>query len=335
MRTDIPVLVLYNVDPAWAPAERSAALEGAETLRAALHGQGHPVVNVAVTDDRVARALEPFSPAEHVVFNWCEELPGRPRSDAAVARILERLHFAYTGSPPDVLASSWDKAATKRLLNRSGVPTPRWRVFQDAGDADRWERFPAIVKPAFEHSSCGITPDAVVTDAGALRSRLAFVHEVFQQPAIVEDFIDGREFHVTIWGNGLVHALPAAEMNFDALSDLRDRLCTFDSKFTPGSVHYEKIELVVPAPLDEAQRNTLNRTAAHAYRVSGCRDYARIDLRLGGGVYHVLDINPNADFSPDTSMVYAAEAAGLSYGVIASWLVNLAAQRHPVFAQGS
>ncbi len=320
------------MDPAWEPSERSEAVDGAEALCAALSRQGHPVVSVAVTDDRVARALEPFSPKEHIVFNWCEELPGKPRSDAAVARTLERLDFAYTGSSPDVLASSWDKAATKRLLYRSGIPTPVWRVFEDAGDADRWERFPAIVKPAFEHSSLGITSDAVVMDPQALRARLGFVHDTFRQPAIVEDFIDGREFHVTLWGNGLVHALPAAEMNFNALTNLRDRLCTFDSKFTPGSLHYEKIELVVPAPLDEAQRDMLNRTAMDAYRVTRCRDYARIDLRLGGGAYHVLDINPNADFSPDTSMVYAAEAAGLSYGVLASWLVNLAAQRHPVFA---
>jgi len=323
--------VLYNVDPAWAPCEKSAALDGAEMLKAELSREGHPVVNVPILDDGVARALQSFDPGKHVVFNWCEELPGKPRSDAAVAEILEQLHFAYTGSPPDVLACSWDKAATKALLNRSGIPTPVWRVFREAKDADQWGRFPAIVKPAFEHCSLGITSDAVVTDPQALRSRLAFVLETFDQPVIVEDFVDGREFHVTIWGNGLVRALPAAEMNFNALEDMRDRLCTFDSKFTPGSLHYEKIELLVPAPLDEAQMTCLNRTAMDAYRVTRCRDYARIDVRLGDGVYYVLDINPNADFSPDTSMVVAAEAAGLSYGVLASFMVNLAAQRHPAF----
>jgi D-alanine-D-alanine ligase len=122
-------------------------------------------------------------------------------------------------------------------------------------------------------------------------------------------------------------------MDFSAFDSVKDRLCTFDAKFTPGSTHYEKIEMRIPASLNQTQLSCLNRTAINAYRAAGCRDYARIDLRMENNLYCVLDVNPNADFSPDTSLVYAAEAAGLSYGVIASYLVNLAAQRHPLFSQ--
>jgi D-alanine-D-alanine ligase len=149
---------------------------------------------------------------------------------------------------------------------------------------------------------------------------------------MVEDFIDGREFHVTLWGNGDVHVLPPAEMDFSAFKNVKDRLCTFDSKFLPGSSHYEKITVRVPAELNGEELAKLNQTCVAAYKAIGCRDFARIDLRLLDGVYYVLDINPNADFSPDTSSICAAEAAGLSYGAIASCLVNLAAHRHPIYS---
>jgi D-alanine-D-alanine ligase len=325
-------LLLHNLGPGWEPAETEAAVDAVAKLKNELRQEGHPVVDVQLADDGLSQVLEAFHPDDHIIFNWCEELPGRPRSDATVAATLEALGFTYTGSPPHVLAFSWDKAATKDLLDSHKIPTPRWQVL-DSTDCGTWEYFPAIVKPAFEHCSCGITTEAVVLNRQALTERVAFVQDVFHQPALVEDFIDGREFHVTLWGNGVVKALPAAEMDFSAFADIRDRLCTFDSKFSPESIHYKKIELRLPAPLDEAQTAYLNETAIKAYQAMGCRDYARVDLRLGRGLYYVLDVNPNADFSPDTSLAFAAEAAGLSYGKFASRLINLAAQRHPIFSE--
>jgi len=177
----------------------------------------------------------------------------------------------------------------------------------------------------------GVDKGAVVMSHEELRRRIDFVVEAFSQPALVEDFIDGREFHVSLLGDGHVTMLPPAEMDFTAFSDVRDRLCTFDSKFTPSSNHYKEIRLQVPALLDSSQAASLERTASKAYRILGCRDYARLDIRLRDGLFYVLDINPNADISYETSIVYAAEAAGMSYGAMVSYLVNLAARRHPRF----
>lgn len=324
--------MLHNINPAWETADAESAVAAAERLISELRGEGHPVVSVPVSDDNLIQRLQAYHPNDYVVFNWCEELPGQPHSDAAVAEILESLHFAYTGSPPQVLSFSWDKAATKALLQDGGIQTPVGRVMETT-EIGSWDRFPAIVKPAREHCSFGISADAVVVDRGELKDRITFIHDNFRQPALVEEFIDGREIHITLWGNGDVRPLPAAEMDFSAFESFKDRLCTFDSKFTPGSAHYEKIELRVPALLDEAELSVLNRTSKQAYQTLGCRDYARIDLRMGDGLFYVLDVNPNADLSADTSMVYAAEAAGFSYGAFASWLVNLAAQRHPIFSR--
>jgi len=126
--------------------------------------------------------------------------------------------------------------------------------------------------------------------------------------------------------------LPPAEMDFSAFGDMKDRLCTYESKFCPGSTHYENIEVRIPAELNDEELALLKQTSIAAYKAVGCRDFGRIDLRRRNGIYYVLDINPNADFSPDTSSIYAAELAGFSYGAMASCLVNLAALRHPIYS---
>jgi D-alanine-D-alanine ligase len=166
-----------------------------------------------------------------------------------------------------------------------------------------------------------------------LRDRIAYLVDEVGLPALVEDFIDGREFHVSLWGNGRVEMLPPAEMDFSAFSDVHDRLCTYDAKFIPGSVHYENIRTVLPSTLSDGELAELERVCMAAYKAIGCRDYGRIDVRLRDGAFYVLDINPNPDISEDASMASAAEHAGLSHGDMATYLVSLAAKRHPVFGK--
>jgi D-alanine-D-alanine ligase len=327
---DPAVLLLHNLDPCWEPETIDSTLDAVQQLKTALEEQGHSVVEAQVRDKNLERILEPFEPDKFIVFNWCEELPGLTRSDARVTAVLENMGFTYTGSPSNVLTLSWDKPACKSLMNLHNIPTPFWQVVASDAPND-WVRFPAIVKPAFEHCSVGISRDAVAINPDELERRIAFVHEELQQPALIEDFIDGREFHVTLLGNGVVEMLPPAEMDYSAFDNPRDRLCSFDSKFTPGSIPYESIEIRVPARLKAQEHDQLEDVAMRAYKIFNCRDYGRIDLRSLNGRIYVLDVNPNADISPDTSMALAAEAAGLSYGMVASRLVHLAAARHPLF----
>jgi D-alanine-D-alanine ligase len=327
---DLSVLLLHNLDGGWEASDLEKTLEEIDTLEKAIRDEGHPVTNVPVYDSDLASRLKGFHPSRHIVLNWCEGFPGVPFSEASVASSLESLGFVYTGSTPQVLALSWDKGKVKHLLRDSGIPTPAWRLYNDL-ETDGWGTFPAIVKPAREHASSGVTSDAVVLNPEKLRARIAHVLEYFQQPALVEDFIDGREFHVSLWGNSSVEMLPPAEMDFSAFKDVQDRLCTFESKFKPGSRHYDQIKLSLPASLDREEFEALEQVAHAAYRVMGCRDYARLDIRLRDGVFYVLDVNPNPDISSDTSMACAAEVAGYSYGAMLSKMVHLAAHRHPVF----
>jgi D-alanine-D-alanine ligase len=329
-RTDLPVLLLHNIDQAWDPADIDITLQEVANLESAIEEQGHPVTNVPVFDHDLGSCLSAYDPDQHIVFNWCEEIPGVANSEALAAETLENLDFTYTGATPEVLRFCWDKEMVKRLLEKAGVPTPRWRVY-DSLDIGDWSCFPAIVKPSREHCSHGVTTDAVVQSPQELKDRVGYVLDAFRQPALVEDFIDGREFHVSLWGNGSVRMLPPAEMDFALFDDVRDRLCTYDSKFMPGSSHYVNIGLQLPAPLDEAEYERLKKTSILAYKTSGCRDYARLDIRLRDGIFYVLDVNPNSDVSAEASMACAAEYAGYSHGEMISRIINLAAKRHPIF----
>ncbi len=329
-RRDLPVLLLHNMDPSWTAEENRDALQDVTTLSDALTKLGHPVELLAVEDGFLASRLRPHDPRDVVVFNWCEELPGLRHSEPEAAAILERLGFVFTGSPAHVLARSHDKPLIKRVLEAGRIPTPPWAVFA-APRCDGWDIFPAIVKAAHEHCSIGIAPESVVTSRAELERRVDYILREHAQPALVEEFIDGREFHVSAWGNGTVTVLPPAEMDYVGLTDIRDRLFTYEAKYVPGSRLYETIELRVPAALDGAARSELEGIVLRAYRATGCRDYGRIDVRLRGGTFYVIDINPNPDINPLTSLVYAAAEAGFSYGEMGSRIVNLAAARHPVF----
>jgi len=328
----IPVVLLYNVDPSWTQAEKEETIHLSTQLGHALIEVGHPTVFVPISDDDIAGHLHSFDPSEYIIFNWCESLPDIEHSEWLVARRLELLGFTFTGAGSEALALAQDKFRVKVLLDQAGIPTPAWHIFHQ-GESIQWNRFPAIVKPMNEHCSAGITRDSVILNAGELENRIPFILDRYNQPALVEDFIDGREFHVSVWGNEKLTVLPVAEMDFTFFGNIKDRLCTYDAKFIPGSEHYEKIETLLPAPLTPEETRALEKVCRDAYRTLGCRDYARMDIRLRDNIFYVLDVNPNADISSEASMACAAEVAGISYGQMGSLFVRLAARRHPVFGK--
>ncbi len=328
--SNIPLILLYNVNSDWTQNEKDEVITVSSQLGHALIEEGHPTVFVPIFDDDVAGHLNTFNPLEHIVFNWCESLPETNHGEWLVAKRMEMLGFVFTGAGSNALALSQDKCRVKIILDHEDIPTPMWQIFNLA-EPGSWDRFPAIVKPVNEHCSEGITPDSVVLTSMELKSRISYILDKYRQPALVEDFVDGREFHVTLWGNEYLEMLPPAEMDFSFFSDLKDRLCTYESKSIPGSDHYEKIETLLPAPLSKKEIQALEQVCKAAYRALGCRDYARLDVRYQNNVFFILDVNPNPDISHDASMACVAEFAGFSYGQMGSRIVRLAAKRHPLW----
>jgi D-alanine-D-alanine ligase len=220
----------------------------------------------------------------------------------------------------------------KALMDEAGVATPKWAVV-DRAEALRFTAFPAIVKPAAEHCSYGITRDSVVMNEAEARRQASRIIEEFKQPALIEEFLDSAEYNVTVWGAGDdMTVLGISSMTYEAFSDIHDRLCTFDAKWTPASEAYQRIPATCPAPVSEELKRKIEAVSVAAYRASGCRDYGRVDLRLQNGEPMALDINANCDVSPDGGFAHAAEAAGMNYGEMLERVVQMAVQRMPAFA---
>lgn len=329
---EMNVLLLYDFNPHWTSSEKEEVAEAHSRLTDALASAGYCIDLLPVVDQHFPQRLGSYDSKECVLFNWCDGIPGLHQSEWMVVRQLEQMGFVFTGSGSATLSLSYDKYRVKEALDRGGVTTPRWRLYKTSQE-NGWHDFPAIVKPAFGHCSEWLTSESVAMNEKELHDRISYLVDKVGLPALVEDFIDGREFHVSLWGNGRVEMLPPAEMDFSAFSDVHDRLCTYGAKFIPDSVHYQNIRTVLPSTLNEAELDELERVSMAAYKAIGCRDYGRIDLRLRDGVFYVLDINPNPDISEDASMASCAEHAGYSHGDMAGYLIKLAAKRHPVFGR--
>lgn len=326
-----PVVLLYNLDSSWTDQENRDAEEYVMTMVNALTRHGHPVEPVPVRRD-VVGPLKRFDPYEQIVFNWCEGVDGLPNSYDRVPPVLEELGFAYTGSSAWTLAVTQDKAATKSILDRLNIPTPIWRACRQPDDVEGWDIFPAIVKPAAEHCSFGITAGAVVSDIHQLRERVAYVIQTFGGQALVEDFIEGREFNVSIWGNGQPVPLPLYEIEFLGIPDPHDRLVNFEAKWDRGSFLYEHTPSRCPAPVDDELAGRIRRIAMAAYHALHLRDYGRIDMRVRDRQPYVVDVNSNPDITIEGGFAKTAAVAGYDYGAMVSRIVNLAAHRRPTAA---
>lgn len=329
-RADLPVTLIYDLDPFWPLKEIHARKDAVRVLTEALLKVGHPVEELCIQSADLTAALQRINPEKRIILNWCEELPGIPQSESQVAQILEEMGFIFTGTGSHAISLSENKGLVKQLLHEQGVSTPNWQVFHSS-ESMGWDRFPAIVKAAFSHCSYGITRESVVLTTAELEQRTHFVLETLHQPALVEDFLDGREFHVGVIGNEKLLVLPPGEIDFSAFSDIHDRLCTYESNVDPDSLAYQLTAPKMQVNLSKQQHKQLKQIVVKAYHATGCRDYARMDIRLHQGIFHVLDVNPNPDISADTSFALGAEMAGISYGMLGSILVNLAARRHPTF----
>jgi len=327
----LSILILYNRVESVIKGEALDILAEQETARVArelcagLRRLGHRVECVGVFDD-VAAALAPYTPAEWLIFNLCEGLAGDPAQEALVPPILEARGFTYTGAPGQVLAACQNKALAKERLIAHGLPTPAYAVL--SSPAERCDvPLPALVKPVSEDGSLGISAESVVRDPAALAARVTYILKRYNQPALVEEFIAGREFNQAVWGNDPPEALPSAEIDYRAIADPLQRLCTYEAKWVEDSPAYAQTPAVCPAPIQPKLRERLVQTAVAAYRLMGCRDYARVDMRERDGVPLILEINPNPTLASDAGFLRAARAAGYDQARMAERIARFALAR--------
>lgn len=325
----VPVLLLYNVVEQLDLGEARDLVTDLEVIHTArsitdgLRSTGHDVTVSPVRDlDDVARAVADINPETTLVFNLCENLGGRPEDEAKVPELLDQLGLQYTGSPAQTLATCLDKSCTKAQLAQRHVPTAPYQVFHCAG-GPIGVPLPAIVKPQAQDASIGIDRHSVVHDERALRYRVEYILETYRQPALVEQFVVGREFNVGVWGNGVAYPLPLAEIDFSAWADPYTHLVHFEAKWNEACAEYQTMNVICPAPVETTLAERIQQVVLAAYKAMGCRDYARVDLRIQDGVPYVLEVNPNPCLATDGGFANAARVAGFSYAQmshrIATW----------------
>lgn len=307
------------------PPDAYAELDSEQTVMAvagALAAAGHEVVLIEGNEEAFEK-LRTTRP--DVVFNMCEGLRGASR-ESHIPALLEMLGIPYTGSGILALALSLDKAAAKKMFLFHGVPTPAFRVMAP-GDPIDWSglQFPLFVKPAWEGSSKGITPAAKVSTPGELTERVLWVHDLYRQPALVEEFVGGREFTVGLVGNEDPVIFPMIEINYGLVPAEHGDIYSYQFKQEWDADQY----YLCPAPVDPLLEAKLKRTALAAFRALGCVDVGRVDLRLGAdGEPYVLEVNPLPGLVPGFSdLCRQAAIAGWTYQDLINGILGAALER--------
>jgi D-alanine-D-alanine ligase len=307
----------------------------------ALRQGGHEVV-IFEGDRTLLGNLERWKP--DICFNICEGHFGDGR-EAHVPSLLEMLRIPYTGSKVLTLALTLDKPMTKRVLAYHGLPTPPFQVFEAADELlDPALEFPLFVKPSREGTGMGVTPKSIVHSEAELRAEVAKQLRQYREPILVERFINGREVTLGVVGN-LAGATPlhapgrptAAEIGrgLQFLPPLEVDLTQYDPSEGNIYSHRLKTDLVdqfkytCPAPLEPELLERLQWLTAAAFRVTGCLDVARVDLRMQDDFPYILEVNPLPGLSPGISdLVLEADAAGIDYVTLVNMILHKALRRY-------
>jgi len=299
-----------------------------EALAHAISSAGHDVVPCEA-DRRLPRTLTDLAP--DLVFNIAEGLQGMNR-EAQVPALCELLGIEYTGSDAACMAISLNKATAKRLVAQEGIRTPGFLVLRTGDESlPSTLSFPAIVKPLAEGSSKGILEKQVVESEAELRSLAHKLLARYRQPVLAESFLPGREFTVALLGEHDPRVLPIMEIVY---TDPRERfpIYSFDAKFESIGV-----ENKVPCDVSDALREELGRVARASFAALGCRDIARVDLRLDGrGNVHFIECNPLPGMTPDFSdLCVMAKVEGLTYQALVAEILAPALRRHRTATRSS
>jgi D-alanine-D-alanine ligase len=276
----------------------------------------------------VARTLTERDP--DLVFNLTEQFCGDRRLDKNIAALLEMLDLPFTGAGATGLLLARDKRLCKDILRLHKIRVPAFislphrRTIRIPKNLP----YPMVVKPAFEDSSEGISNASLVCDAEALRSRAAFIHERWNQPAIAEEFIEGRELYVSILGNGRLTVLPPRECFFNAQSNEGPVMLTYRCKWDQEYRRKWQIDFGF-AELEPAILRSIERVCKRTYRALQLQDYGRIDLRLTpDNQLVILEANPNPDIAYGEEVAEAADRAGIDYESLIDRIIRLALKRY-------
>jgi D-alanine-D-alanine ligase len=264
-----------------------------------------------------------------VVFNLCESVYGNSCWEMNIPALLELFQIPYTGSPPLTLGLCQDKGRVKDILISQGIQTPRYQILDRSSAPIQVSLFPMIVKPLHEDGSLGISKESVVFDERALKKQIRYILDRYDQPALVEEFIDGRELNVSLLEtNGKTNVLPISEIDYSEFPEGIPKICGYEAKWMPESLEYQRSKPICPASLKEGVEKEIESIASRVFSLFRCRDYARVDLRVSDeDKIYVIEVNPNPDISPQSGLTRSIKAQGMTYAEFIGNLLERALQR--------
>ncbi len=332
------IALVYNAyvgDAPEKPDDRSGMADLKSMIRRmarALRRFGHTVTVLPLSHDLFAfqRKLRRLRP--DVVFNQYDDVVHGALYEMRLAALVRMMGFPMTGSPALALALSRFKFISASLLAGAGVPIPPCTALLEkvsAVDEHKWQ-FPLIVQPSQEHAGIGLERDSVVYSKRALREKVREIVRTYNQPALAQRFLPGREFNVGLIGGSRLRVLPLAEVNYDELPPEIPPIMSYAAKWVESSVEYQKTSVICPAEVEPDLTRQISRTAVRAFQKIGGWGYGRVDMRLDEfGTPRVLEVNCNPCLDEGMALARSAEKAGISYPQLLQHVLKAALERPP------
>ena len=301
-------------------------MEQVEAIETSLANLGYGTVRIPFTRD-LGKFVRQTTEAEiSMAFNLCESVDDNPQFVAHPAAVLELLNIPFTGSSAAALMSTTDKHLVKLALQAAGLNTPRSFLFSGKEVIKSQLKFPVILKPQFQDASIGIDQESVISDPDRLPDTLREFHRIYG-PIVVEEYIDGREFNISLIGSINPEVLPAAEIDFSGFPENLFKIVGYRAKWEPESIEYRETKRTFPT-LPESAAAAMNAVSTQCYQLFGLRDYGRVDLRLDNtGKIYVLEVNANPCLSPDAGFPAAVLRSGLDYTAMVEKFVTFVNSR--------
>jgi len=263
-----------------------------------------------------------------IVFNIAEGRGNYRSREAQVPSVLEMLGIPYTGSDPQCLAICLDKPVTKKLVAVEGIPTPKWRLIANKEELNRLDwtgfPFPAIIKPTYEGSSKGIRLTSLAQNAAQAKKEVSRINKGYNQPVMVEEFIDGDEVTVGVIGN----APPKLVGMMRVLPKKKEKHFVYSIEIKRDYVN--RVDYESPVRLPQPVLDQLEQYSLKAFKALGCRDVSRVDFRVGqDGIPYFIEINPLPGLGTYSDLIIMALKIGWTHDGVITAVLDAAIKRYP------
>lgn len=283
-------------------------------IEEALSNLGYPSRRIPFTRDIDLFLTEFRKEPVDMVFNLCETVDENPMFSGHAAAVFELLGVPFTGSSSMGITCTMDKVMTKRVLKACGIRTPKYLIYEGSSHFNAaYLTFPVIVKPRFEDASIGIDQESVFESEISLKKGLGSFYERFGS-LLVEEYVNGREFNVSLFGYPPVNVMPVAEIDFSAFPAGIHHIVGYRAKWDESSPEYRNTVRRFPENLSVPLRQSLEKIARECFHIFMLRDYVRVDIRTDSNeIPYVMEINANPCISPDAGFVASLAHAGIDY----------------------